>query len=639
MSLLSVNNLHKAFGSEEIFSDVSFEVQNSDHIGLVGRNGCGKTTLFNILTCETDADGGAVSKSGKTSIGYMRQHVCRNLQRSAFDEVLSVFSPLIKLETELKELTLKIQGNPENIDDVVARQTAVNERYISDGGLTFRARTDSALSGLGFDTSVKHMPVANLSGGQRAKLQLAKLLLCGANLLLLDEPTNHLDMPSVEWLEDFLCSFKNAFIVISHDRYFLDKVTSRTFELKNRRLTVYNGNYSSYIRQMEENEKAAAGKYENTKKEIKRIEGIIEQQRRWNRERNIKTAESKMKAVNKLEKSLEKPESEAPSLNFSFSGNGRSGNNVLSVDGVSLAFGGKTIFENASMDIKRGERVFLIGANGCGKSSLLKTITGVNKPAKGSCRLGVGVDIGYYDQLQEGLNPEKTVIDEIWDFYPYMSQTEIRNALAEFLFRGDDVFKQVSSLSGGEKARVLLLRLMLSKSNFLLLDEPTNHLDIPSCGALENALANYGGTLLIVSHDRYLINKLAERIYVLGRDGTAAYDGNYDDYTAARQKQRENRGVQADGKKKPLSVKGSEYKEQKMRESAMRKEKSQIKSLETKMEKIDCEIKKLERELADPENASDYQKAMDIADKIQKLKEEDRSMFARWSFLAEKQEK
>lgn len=634
MGFISANNLHKSFGSDEILTDISFEVQKNDHIGLVGRNGCGKTTLFRILTGEIASDGGTVNKSSKTSIGYMRQHVCRNLQKSAFDEVLSVFSPLIKLEQELVKLSAEIQDGSENIDALIARQTAINERYIANGGLTFRSRTGSALAGLGFANNEEHMPVANLSGGQRAKLQLAKLLLSGANLLLLDEPTNHLDMPSVEWLEDFLCTYKSSFIVISHDRYFLDKVTDRTFELKNHKLMIYKGNYTSYIKQMEENEKASANKYENTKKEIKRIEGIIEQQRRWNRERNIKTAESKMKSVDKLEKTLEKPESEAPVLNFNFKESGRSGDNVLSIDNVSLEFDGKTLFKNASLKINRGERVFLIGSNGCGKSSLLKTIIGINKPAAGSCKIGVGVDMGYYDQLQSGLRQDKTVIDEIWDVYPAMTQTEIRNALAAFLFRDDDVFKSVSALSGGEKARILLLRLMLSKSNFLLLDEPTNHLDIPSCSALENALQNYGGTLLIVSHDRYLINKLADRIYYLDKNGTSAYSGSYDDYI--EKKQLENTQDKTANKKNLPSGSGNEYREQKMRESAARKEKAQIKRLEVQMEKTENEIKDLEHELSNPENASDYQTAIDIAGKIQKLKNEDQLLFTEWGLLVEK---
>ena len=635
MSLISANNLHKSFGMNEILADISFEVQKGDHIGLVGRNGCGKTTLFKILTGEMDSDGGTVNKSGKANIGYMRQHVCRNLQKSAFDEVLSVFAPLINLEQELADLSAEIQNNPANIDALVAKQTTINDRYVADGGLTFRSRTGSALAGLGFTEDEKQMPVSNLSGGQRAKLQLAKLLLSGANLLLLDEPTNHLDMPSVEWLEDFLCSYKGSFIVISHDRYFLDKVTDRTFELKNHKLKIYKGSYTSYMKQMEENEKATENKYENTKKEIKRIEGIIEQQRRWNRERNIRTAESKMKTVDRLEKALVKPESEAPALNFNFKESGRSGDNVLSVNNVSLKFGGKTLFKNASMEIKRGERVFLIGANGCGKSSLLKTIIGINKPASGFFKIGVGVDVGYYDQLQSDLRQDKTVIDEIWDIYPNMAQAEIRNALAAFLFRGDDVFKPVSALGGGEKARVLLLRLMLSKSNFLLLDEPTNHLDIPSCSALENALQNYGGTLLIVSHDRYLINKLADRIYYLDENGTTAYTGNYDDYTEMKQSNTMH-GSGLQGKKKLPSGKGNEYREQKMRESAARKEKSQIKRLEAQLEKTENEIKKLELELSNPANASDYQTAIDITGKIQKLKNEDQSLFTKWSVLAEK---
>lgn len=630
MSLLSVSNLNKSFGTDVIFSGVSFEVQAKDHIGLIGVNGCGKTTLFHILTGEAPADGGQVSKGKQTVTGYMEQHVCRDLQRSAYNEVLTVFEPLCKMERELEEIERTLQTKPDAMEALVEKQTDLTDRYVWEGGLTFRSRAKSALLGLGFSEEQAAMPVGVLSGGQRAKLQLAKMLLSGANLLLLDEPTNHLDLFSVEWLEDFLRSFGGAYIVISHDRYFLDRITTRTFELKNHRLKTYRGNYTSFLSQKEENDLSAQRKYDNTVKEIKRIEGIVEQQRRWNRERNIKTAESKLKAIGRLEQTLEKPESDEPPLHFHFGISQRGGNDVLTVQDLAMKFDGKQLFEKVNMEIHRRERVFLIGPNGCGKTSLLKTILNIYKPCGGSVRIGTGVEIGYYDQLQTSLNPNKSVIDEVWDYYPKMTETEIRNALAAFLFQSDEVFKPVSALSGGERARVLLLRLMLSRHNFLLLDEPSNHLDIRSCEALESALQNYEGTLLIVSHDRYLINKIADKVYFLETNGSTVYEGNYESYLEK-------------SKKSPLPeakpvVKQNNYKKRKELEAAIRKEKAEITRLENRIDETENKISDLQKQLTLPENAADYQAAMKLSEELEMTRKENEKLFSQWSRLMQKHE-
>ena len=634
MSLLSADNVCKSFGTSVVLDDISFEVRESDRIGLIGSNGSGKTTLFKILTGEMTYDSGTVVRAAKTGLGYMEQHVCRNLERSAYEEVLTVFTPLLKVERELEELTTSLQKDPADPDARIERQSFLTDQYSTRGGLTFRSRTRSALAGLGFPKEQQDTPVGCLSGGQRAKLQLAKLLLCGANLLLLDEPTNHLDIASVEWLEDFLRSFGGAYIVISHDRYFLDRTTNRTFELKNHHLKDFSGNYSSYLNQREELDLAAQRKYENTQKEIQRLGSIVEQQKRWNQERNYKTIASKMKSIEKLEETLEAPEKAEAKLHFHLGTSQRSGNDVLTVENLSLAFGEEPLFRHVNMEIHRGQHVFLLGANGCGKTSLLKTLLGVNQPKEGTFRFGVGVDIGYYDQLQTGLRMDKTVIDEIWDYYPRMTETEVRSALALFLFRGEDVFKPVSALSGGERARILLLRLMLSPNNFLLLDEPTNHLDISSCEALENALEDYEGTLLIVSHDRYLINKLADRIYYMTPEGTEAYSGNYDDYLEAVQKRQASRKAE----KPAETAEKSEYRKQKEQGAAVRREKAELRRLEKQIAENENRIRAIEAALSSPENTSDYEKMMDLSKQLEDAKKENDTLFRPWSVLAQKYE-
>ena len=631
MSFLSAGNLCKSYGTASVLENISFEVRENDRTGLIGSNGSGKTTLFKILTGELSADSGTVNCASKTKLGYMEQHVCRNLERSAYDEVLTVFRPLIDVEQELEGISHTLLKKPKHPDVLIERQAYLTERYNVDGGLTFRSRAKSTMEGLGFPKDGIMTPVGKLSGGQRAKLQLAKLLLSGANLLLLDEPTNHLDISSVEWLEDFLRSFGGAYLVISHDRYFLDRITNRTFELKNHKLKIFPGNYSAYLGQKKEQDLAAARKYENTQREIRHIDGIIEQQRRWNQAHNYVTIASKTKAADRLKATLEKPDKQEKTMHFRFGINQRSGNDVLLVNDLALEFSGRRIFEHANLEIHRQERVFLLGPNGCGKTSLIKALLGQNTPAEGFVRFGTGISIGYYDQLQTGLRNDKMVIDEIWDYYPKMTQTEVRSALAVFLFQGDDVFKPVSALSGGERARVLLLRLMLSKNNFLLLDEPTNHLDIPACEALESALRSYEGTLLIVSHDRYLINSLADKIYFLGPEGTELFHGNYDSYaeTVKMRKAPTETGKEASRGK-------FEYQKRKQQEAAVRKEKAEMRRLERRIEETENEIKSIEGALNSPETACNYEKTLDLSNQLAERKKENDNFFQRWSILAQK---
>lgn len=636
MALLSVNGLEKDFGADCIFAGVGFEVQAGDRIGLVGANGSGKTTLFKTLTGEYTPDAGGMARGPGLVLGYMEQHVCKDLERRAVDEVLTVFAPLLQMERELEDLNRAIAQDP--TDARIERQAALNETYLNQGGLTCRARSRSALLGLGFTDAQMQQPVRVLSGGQRAKLQLAKLLLSGANLLLLDEPTNHLDIQSVEWLEDFLKNWKGAFFVISHDRYFLDRLCGRIFEMENHHLYTYKGNYTAFQAQKALKELSVEREYEKTSKEIKRLEAVVAQQRQWNKEKNIKTAESKEKVIARLKAGLVAPEAKQAELHFHFPVQQRSGNEVLQAEDLALAFNGQTLFQRVNLDIRRGQRVFLLGPNGCGKTSLFKTLLGQYEAAAGRLRFGANVAYGYYDQLQTGLHTDKRVIDEIWDVYPRMTETEVRSALAMFLFTGDDVFKAVAALSGGERARVLLLRLMLSRANFLLLDEPTNHLDIQSSEALETALQSYEGTLFIVSHDRYLINKLADRLYWLTPEGTVAYEGSYDNFLAARNGeppvQVKPAAQPADAPSSPAQSQAAAYKSNKAAQAVLRKKRADLRKLEDRIDELDAEIAELTEKLNDPAVSGDYEQLQIVTEELEFARGESEGLMNNWEALS-----
>ena len=631
MIVLSGNDISVSFGGETLFHDVNFRLEENGRAGLVGVNGCGKTTLMHVINGRQEAETGGISKAAGIKLGCMEQYVIRDDNITLYDEVLEIFRLLIDAENELADIAVAIDTG-DHSEQTLSRQMQLQERFEREGGLTYKSMTCSALVGLGFSEDDFNKPISVMSGGQKSKAQLAKLLLSGSNILLLDEPTNHLDITACEWLEKFLTEYKGAYIVISHDRYFLDKVTDTTFEMENRTLREYKGNYTRYLELKAEAREAQQRVYDRTVKEINRIEGIVEQQKRWGQEHNFITAASKQKQADRLKETLEKPEDLPEAIKFTFRAKEGGANDVLIAKGLSKSFDGTVVFTNAELDIKKNTTTFILGENGCGKTTLLKILTGEYQADSGEYKFGNNIQFGYYDQAQTDLDPSKTVIDEVWDRYPGMTQTQVRSALAQFLFKGDDVFKNVGKLSGGEKARVSLLKLMLSKANMLLLDEPTNHLDIHSREALENALASYGGTLLIVSHDRYLINKLADRIVWLGKTGTVNIDGNYDRYIELKEaKAQSEQAVQvkaAEGKK-------NDYKERKERESTLRKLSGALKRCEQAIDEVGLKTAELAQQLSQPEIATDYEKTSALAQEIEALKEKEEALTVEWMELSE----
>ena len=627
MSVLDVQNLTLSFGENTLFSDVSFDIKEKEKVGLIGCNGAGKTSLFKIITGEYTPDSGACFISKNVTLGYMQQHTCSE-NRTVYGELVSVFEDLIETEHRLDEISALLLNNPKNADELIDEQDRLTNEFNQNGGLTYKSMTRSALLGLGFDENDFDMPTSALSGGQRSKLILAKLLLSKADFLLLDEPTNHLDIKAVEWLEDFLKNFKGACLVVSHDRYFLDKITDKTVEIENKKCRTYNGNYSVFLVKKEAEQKAVAEKYENDMKEIARLEGIIEQQRRWNREKNIKTAESKEKVIERIKAQLVVPDSKVSRIRFDFVPKCVSGEDVLSVNNLKKSFGEKTIFEYASFEVKRGDRLFLLGDNGCGKTTLLKILMNDYVQDDGSFKFGSQVMTGYFDQVQAKLDLSKTALNEVWSAFPAMTETSVRSALAAFLFKGDDVYKVLSDCSGGERARVALLKLMLGGYNFLLLDEPTNHLDAFSREELENTLLNYSGTMLIVSHDRYFINKLATGILELTPNGVNRFNGSYDEYLEHKQ----NADAKVVTQKKETVKKTNDYQLKKERRSRYLKTKTALSKCEAEIEKTELEIDDINNSL----QSADYEELMKLTAKLDRKNEYRDILYSEWEELSER---
>ncbi|MBR0376074.1 MAG: ABC-F family ATP-binding cassette domain-containing protein [Firmicutes bacterium] len=601
--------------TDELFRDVNFGVESGARIGLVGANGAGKTTLFRIICGEQAPTEGQVVLSRDCRLAYMEQFLTACEEDSLYQAVLQIFAPLMELEQKIDAVNARLENRADA--SLIAEQHRLQEEYAALSGYTYRARLRSTLLGLGFEEKDFTLPVSALSGGQRSKAALAKVLLSEAELLLLDEPTNHLDVESIHWLENFLLTRRGAFIVISHDRYFLDQVTEETWDLHHGRLHRYRGNYSSHLAQREAEEESLRRRYDNQMREIRRVEGIIEQQRRFNQARNYVTIASKQHQLDRLRAELELPDAKERSLHFSFNVPPPGGNEVVELHEVYKSFPGKDLIKGASLRVEKGERVFLLGMNGTGKSTIMKMIMGRVPSDRGVVRLGANVIPAYYDQLHGHISGSETVLSHFTEAYPRLTQTEIRTMLGTFLFSGEEVEKTLDMLSGGEKARLELMKLILQPANLLLLDEPTNHLDIASMEAVEEALLAYPGTMLIVSHDRYLINKLADRIYYLQEGRLIESIGNYDDLLHTLEKRRAlaEQGAKAeDAKDEPAEVSdgAADYRRRKEELAAIRRHQKQLEQARAEAARLEQELERLEAEMNDPAHAADYQLLMEL---------------------------
>lgn len=626
MSLLTAQNLTFGFLDGVLFKGAAFKVEETDRVGLIGANGTGKTSLFRLITGRYEPLEGGIVRGKNVRIGYMEQYLDCDENTTLYNEALTVFADVIEMEAELELLNEKLLRQSDI--ELIEKQVRLTDELEKRDGLVYRAKTKSALLGLGFTENDLNLKVSALSGGQRSKLSLCKLLLSDANLMLLDEPTNNLDTDSILWLEDFLSKYRGAFIVVSHDRYFLDKVTTSTIEISHNKLIHTVGNYSVFQKLKAERELAIEREYEKNITEIKRIEGIIEQQKRFNQERNYITIASKEKQIERLKQALVVPDKVLKSVNFNFKTDVRTGDEVLFVKGLAKSFDNKRLFKGLDLAVYREEKTFLLGPNGCGKSTFLKIINKELEPDEGVFRLGSNVKIGYFDQNIDKLSSHKTVLNEVWDMYPFMTETDIRSALAMFLFRGEDVFKNVSELSGGERAKISLLKIMLAKPNFLILDEPTNHLDIISREVLENALADFNGTLLVVSHDRYFINKLATKIVHLTNDGAVLINGNYDSYLEFREKTASAVAVSVN--KKPVV---NEYKLKKEKASNERKRRSKITKIEAEIAEKETLIKDTEDLLSQPEVTANYEELLRLTELLDSSRIELEDLYSQWEIL------
>ena len=636
--ILACKQLHKAYGIDVILDKITFHLEEKEKAAIVGVNGAGKTTLFRVLTGETPADHGEFYIKKDASLGYMAQNQQIESSRTIYEEMLSVFQKILETETLLREMENEMgRLLGQELSDKMEEYSYLQHFFEQNDGYSYQSRLRGVLKGLGFGEEDFNRPLTQLSGGQKTRIYLGKLLLSKPDILLLDEPTNHLDIASIEWLEDFLRGYEGAVLIISHDRYFLDRIVTKVVEIANKKSNVYNGNYSFYFNQKEINRDVQQKAFDTQQKELKRQEDVIRTLRAFNREKSIKRAESREKALDKIER-VDRPDSLPDHMRLTLTPLITSGNDVLHAEELSKTYGGNKIFQNVGFDVRRGEKAAIIGPNGIGKSTLFKMLLREVASDSGIIRLGTNVHVGYYDQEQQKLDESKTIFSEIADTYPHLTAGQIRNVLAAFVFTNDEVFKPIAALSGGEKGRVSLAKIMLSKANLLMLDEPTNHLDMFSKEVLENALNCYEGTVVYISHDRYFINKTAEKILELTPNGVVEYAGNYDyylekkaDYLRNEAEKAKDAGSTSLAPTPNTSETKTDWLKQKEQQAADRKLAAKISRLEQKIEETETAIAKADDNMALA--STDYTKAQQIFEEKIKLEEKLELLYAQWEEL------
>lgn len=642
--ILSCQNISKAFVENQVLKNVSFHIEDHEKAAIVGINGAGKTTLLRIIVGEMTPDDGQVVLAKDKTLGYLAQNSTVDTSHTIYEELLSVKADLLRLEEKIRECENNMKhADGDALEDLMKQYTSLTHAFETGGGYLYRSELVGVLKGLGFTEDEFSKPVATLSGGQKTRVALGRLLLQNPDLIILDEPTNHLDMNSIAWLETYLLNYKGAVLIVSHDRYFLDRIAGKVIEIDQSKATTFMGNYSDYAVKKEQLRVAAWNAYMNQQREIKHQEDVIEKLKSFNREKSIKRAESREKMLDKIEV-IEKPSEVRTDMKLTLTPRILSGNDVLTVEHLSKSFDSHKLFTDVNFEIKRGEHVAIIGDNGSGKTTLLKILNGLVPADQGTFRLGSNVEIGYYDQEHHVLHSEKTLFEEISDDYPYLNNTQIRNVLAAFLFTGEDVFKRISDLSGGERGRVSLAKLVLSNANFLILDEPTNHLDIMSKEILEDALNGYEGTILYVSHDRYFINRTAHRILDLTEGQFISYVGNYDYYLEkhdtvmaaieanAPQNADADSGVAAKAAESEVKL---DWKAQKEEQARLRKKENDLKKCEEKIAELESRISEIDTEMSDPAIGTQVAKLQELTKEQAACQEQLEKLYEQWEELAE----
>ena len=642
--ILSCQNISKAFVENQVLKNVSFHIEDHEKAAIVGINGAGKTTLLRIIVGEMTPDDGQVVLAKDKTLGYLAQNSTVDTSHTIYEELLSVKADLLRLEEKIRECENNMKhADGDALEDLMKQYTSLTHAFETGGGYLYRSELVGVLKGLGFTEDEFSKPVATLSGGQKTRVALGRLLLQNPDLIILDEPTNHLDMNSIAWLETYLLNYKGAVLIVSHDRYFLDRIAGKVIEIDQSKATTFMGNYSDYAVKKEQLRVAAWNAYMNQQREIKHQEEVIEKLKSFNREKSIKRAESREKMLDKIEV-IEKPSEVRTDMKLTLMPRILSGNDVLTVEHLSKSFDSHKLFTDVNFEIKRGEHVAIIGDNGSGKTTLLKILNGLVPADQGTFRLGSNVEIGYYDQEHHVLHSEKTLFEEISDDYPYLNNTQIRNVLAAFLFTGEDVFKRISDLSGGERGRVSLAKLVLSNANFLILDEPTNHLDIMSKEILEDALNGYEGTILYVSHDRYFINRTAHRILDLTEGQFVSYVGNYDYYlekhdtVMAAIEASTPQSADADNTAATKAAESEvklDWKAQKEEQARLRKKENDLKKCEEKIAELEARISEIDTEMSDPSIGTQVAKLQELSKEQTACQEQLEKLYEQWEELAE----